>query len=116
MGNRCSIQQSEEINCCLEQSPENRLYRPFRYFWATLYKRLKISPENAPDCMILNPKIEKSPYSGRGEIRNHYWNYPFKYKCVTLTNLLADFLLIEASATSHVFYWNIYDTRFGYVA
>ena len=38
MGNRCSIQQSEEINCCLEQSPENRLYRPFRYFWATLYK------------------------------------------------------------------------------
>ena len=37
MGNRCSIQQSEEINCCLEQSPENRLYRPFRYFWATLY-------------------------------------------------------------------------------
>ena len=37
MGNRCSIQQSEEINCWLEQSPENRLYRPFRYFWATLY-------------------------------------------------------------------------------
>ena len=38
MGNRCSIQQSEEINCWLEQSPENRLYRPFRYFWATLYR------------------------------------------------------------------------------
>ena len=37
MGNRCSIQQSEEINCWLEQSPENRLYRPFHYFWATLY-------------------------------------------------------------------------------
>ena len=37
MGNRCSIHQSEEINCWLEQSPENRLYRPFRYFWATLY-------------------------------------------------------------------------------
>ena len=37
MGNRCSIQQSEESNCWLEQSPENRLYRPFRYFWATLY-------------------------------------------------------------------------------
>ena len=37
MGNRCSIQQSEEINCWLEQSPENRLYRPFRKFWATLY-------------------------------------------------------------------------------
>ena len=43
MGNRCSIQQSEEINCWLEQSPENRLYRPFRYFWATLYSP-KIPP------------------------------------------------------------------------
>ena len=38
MGNRCSIQQSEESNCWLEQSPENRLYRLFRSFWATLYK------------------------------------------------------------------------------
>ena len=38
MRNRCSIQQSEEINCWLDQSPENRLYRPFRYFWATLYR------------------------------------------------------------------------------
>ena len=28
MGNRCSIQQNEEINCWLEQSPENGLYRP----------------------------------------------------------------------------------------
>ena len=37
MGNRCSIQQSEESNCWLEQSPENRLYRLFRSFWATLY-------------------------------------------------------------------------------
>ena len=42
MGNRCSIQQSEDSNCWLEQSPENRLYRPFRYFWATLY-RVKLS-------------------------------------------------------------------------
>ena len=37
MGNRCSIQQSEENNSWLEQSPENRLYRLFRYFWATRY-------------------------------------------------------------------------------
>ena len=37
MGNRCSIQQSEESNCWLEQSPENRVYRLFRSFWATLY-------------------------------------------------------------------------------
>ena len=39
MGNRCSIQQSEESNCWLEQNPENLLYRLFRSFWATLYKR-----------------------------------------------------------------------------
>ena len=37
MGNRCSMQQSEESNCWLEQSPENRLYRLFRSFWATRY-------------------------------------------------------------------------------
>ena len=37
MGNRCSIQQSEESNCWSEQSPENRL---FRSFWATLYREL----------------------------------------------------------------------------
>ena len=40
MGNRCSIQQSEESNCWLEQSPENRLYRLLRSFWATLYDHI----------------------------------------------------------------------------
>ena len=34
------IQQSEESNCWLEQSPENRLYRLFRSFWATLYSNI----------------------------------------------------------------------------
>ena len=34
-----SIQQSEESNCWLEQSPENQLYQLFRSFWATLYNK-----------------------------------------------------------------------------
>ena len=38
MGNRCSIQQGEENNYWLEQSPENWLYRLFRFFEATRYE------------------------------------------------------------------------------
>ena len=39
MGDRYPIQLSDQSSyiCWLEQSPENGLYRPFRYFWATLY-------------------------------------------------------------------------------
>ena len=51
MGNRCSIQQSEESNCWLEQSHENRLYRLFRSFWATLYNLKLIVRPRSPACL-----------------------------------------------------------------
>ena len=39
MRKRCSIQQGEKDDCWSEQSPENRLYRLFRFFRATRHIR-----------------------------------------------------------------------------
>ena len=77
MGNRCSIQQSEEINCWLEQSPENRLYRPFRYFWATLYIYIYIFFFFNRKCILF------ITLSGKSSLKNTPQKYPpFPRKCM----------------------------------